>query len=168
MDSSINILDNSKSDRSSLAIKRLRPMIDTLNAMINHRRISPNLHRHSRISHQQSAEKDFILLDRIRIHGGLALIRVVAENATGGSAGCGGEAIPVLHLIAGDGKGTSFVFGDIVGEEVAEAFMRHVVHVDAGTGGDLTGAVNGPDVVGFAEIVPGDDSRCKKFSHVAM
>ena len=96
------------------------------------------------------------------------MVRVVAENATRGSAGCGGEAIPVLHLVAGDGEGTSFVFGDIVREEVAEAFVRHVVHVDAGTGGDLAGAVDGSDVVGFAEIVPGDDSRCKKFSHIAM
>lgn len=122
-----------------LAVERLGPMIDPLVALIGNSVVVADFDQYGPGGLEQRAEKHLVLLDRVGIDGGLALIRVVPDNAAGGSAGCGGEAVPVLHLVVDDVEVASFVFCDVVGQEITHAFVRHIVDIDAGTGGDLAG-----------------------------
>lgn len=139
---------------SRLAVERLGPVVEALDPRIRNGGIGTDLDQHRGIRGEQRTEEDFVLDDGVRVEGGLSLGRVVADNAAGGSAGGGGEAIPVLHLVAGDVEGVALVFGDVVGEEVTQALVRHIVDVDVGTGGNLRVRVDRADVVGFSKIVP--------------
>jgi hypothetical protein len=59
----------------------------------------------------------------------LALVSVISYNTIVCFSRHSAIAILVLHLIAGDIKGGSFIFGNIVREEVALAIVRHIVYI---------------------------------------
>ena len=63
-----------------------------------------------------------------------------------------------MHLVTGDGEAVSLVLGDVVGEEIAPTLVGVVDDVLGRSCCDLTGGVDGADIMGFGKIVPRDNS----------
>jgi hypothetical protein len=112
---------------------------------------------------QQSAEEYPILHQVIWRILLLTLVGSVPGDAAGRPSRDRGRAVPVLHLVSGDGERQAFVPSDVVGEKIPPGIVRHTVYVDFRSGRNLRGSADRADVMGFAEIVPCDDSAIYEY-----
>jgi len=110
----------------------------------------------------RSADDDVEVDGIERNIGGCVGVRLPVR-ITGGPVGAAGAgwvgAVRVDDFFLGDGEGgrVSVLVGvDVVGEDLAPAIVGHVGDVLFGAGGEGL-VVKGPDVVGFTEVVPGQD-----------
>lgn len=152
------IADDAEGDRAGLSVEWLREVVDTLDTVELGGGSVANLDLNSGIRSQQSTEEDSIFSNRVRVNLGLALVWVVAVDAAGTAAAGRGETVPVLHLVPGDVEVIALEGGNVVRQEITEAFVWHAVNVHSRARRHFRLVDKRSDVAGLTPVVPGDNS----------
>lgn len=121
-----------------------------------------DLDAHVRRAADEHGQENFVLRDDRGVVDGFVGVDggAVPRGAAGGAGTGRVESVPedellVLGLDGGRGGVAALVGVDVVREDVAPVVVRHVGDVALRFRGDA--GPDGPDVVRFAVVVPGDD-----------